>query len=72
MKDGNIVFRVPTKARDSSVHQSEKEVQGSIRPPTPRVTGADSTEVKLEPQTDHSPVSREEDENKWSYYYALP
>jgi len=26
----------------------------------------------VEPETDHSPVSNEEDENKWIYYYAFP
>jgi len=72
MKDGNTVLRVSTKARDSSVHQSEK--RGSRIHPVSYATsnGADSPEVKMEPETDHSPVSSEEDENKCSYYYALP
>jgi len=34
--------------------------------------GTDSPEVKMKPETDHSSVLSEEDENKWSYYYALP
>jgi hypothetical protein len=72
MKDGNIVLRVSTKARDSSVNQSEK--RGSRIHPVPYATSneIDSPEVKMEPETDLSPISSEEDENKWSYYYALP
>jgi len=45
MKDGNIVFRSPTKARDSSVNQIEKSSR--IRPVFYVTTdGADSPEVK--------------------------
>jgi hypothetical protein len=68
MKDGNIVFWVPTKARDSSVHESEK--RGSRIHPISHATnnGGRFPRGKLEPENDHLPVSSEEDENKWSHY----